>query len=324
MHVLRRSLWPLAPLYGLGMSLRNHLYDRELRHVHRLAIPVVSVGNLTVGGTGKTPLVAWLVGRVRESGLRPGVLARGYRRAPGASLNDEGLMLQRRFPDLLQVQDADRVRGGKRLMVMGADLLILDDGFQHRRLYRDRDLVCLDGRQPFASGTLLPAGDLREPRSGLRRASLVVLTRAEGLVPDELEERARRLSQLAGRELAVFASEHRPSDLLQQPEGRKRPVSDLEGRSVVLLSGIACPASFEGTARRLGAQIVRHLRYPDHHRFRTTELRRADHLARESSATLLTTEKDDARLESELPRTVLRLELSFLGAEPRPEQVGLA
>ena len=324
MHVLRRSLWPVAPLYGLGMSLRNYLYDLELRSVRRLAVPVVSVGNLTVGGTGKTPLVAWLVGRVTSSGLVPGVLARGYRRAPGALLNDEGVMLQRRFPNLLQVQDADRVRGAKRLMGMGADLVILDDGFQHRRLYRDRDLVCVDGRRPFASGTLLPAGDLREPRSGLRRASLVVLTRAEGLAPSELEERKRRLSELAGRELPLLASEHRPSDLLEQPEGKTRPVEDLEGRPVVLLSGIAPPASFEETARRLGAEIVRHLRYPDHHRFRTAELKRADRLARESSALLLTTEKDDARLDAELERTVLRLELSFLGAEPRPEQVGLA
>jgi tetraacyldisaccharide 4'-kinase len=202
--------------------------------------------------------------------------------------------------------------------------VILDDGFQHRRLYRDRDLVCLDGRQPFADGTLLPAGDLREPRSGLRRASMCVITRAAGLTDEELQERTRWLREISGRELPVFATEHRAVDLLLQPEGESAPVADLRGRRVVLLSGIARPGSFEDTARNLGAEIVRHLRYPDHHRFRAAELQRAEQLARKNSAQLLITEKDDARLQGQLVRVVLRCELTFLGAEPTSEQWGVA
>ena len=324
LHVLRRSLWPLAPLYGLAVSMRNRLYDRGLFAVHRLPVPVLSVGNLTVGGTGKTPLVMWLVERARRQGCRPGVLARGYRRAPGARLNDEGEMLERRFPGLLQVQDADRVRGGQRLVELGADLVILDDGFQHRRLHRDRDLVCLDARQPFADGTLLPVGDLREPRSGLRRASMCVITRAAGLTNEELQGRTRWLCEISGRELPVFATEHRAVDLLIQPEGGSAPVADLRGRRVLLLSGIARPGSFEDTVRNLGAEIVRHLRYPDHHAFRAAELQRAEQLAQKSSAQLLITEKDDARLQGQLVRVVLRCELTFLGAEPTSEQWGVA
>lgn len=323
MSVLRRSLWPLAPLYGLVMSIRNRLYDAGTLRVHRLPVPVVSVGNLTLGGTGKTPLVVWLVGRARRAGLHPGVLARGYGRAPGADLNDEGVMLQRRFPDLLQVQDPDRISGGQRLVEMGADLVILDDGFQHRRLHRDRDVVCLDSRRPFDSGALFPAGDLREPRAGLRRADVVILTRAGGLGAGDLEERARELCRLARRELAVHACEHRPADLLMQPSGDPRPVSDLSGRRVLLLTGIGHPGSFEETVRGLGAEIVGHLRYRDHHRFLESELQRAERRARDSSAWLLLTEKDDARLRSAPERAVLRVELEFLGPEPEPVQPGL-
>src|SRR5690606_22578410 len=153
----------LSLAYSLGTALRAAAYDRGLLRVERLDVPVVSVGNLTVGGTGKTPLVAWLVERARRAGRRPGVLARGYGRPEGATLNDEGELLAARFADLPQVQDPDRVAGGRRLCATPAvDLVILDDGFQHRRLYRDLDLVCVDAKEPFAGGLQLPAGDLRE------------------------------------------------------------------------------------------------------------------------------------------------------------------
>ncbi len=270
------------------------------------------------------PLVLWLVTRVQHCGLRPGVLARGYGRAPGAELNDEGLMLQRRFPDLLQVQDPDRVLGGRRLVEMGAEVLILDDGFQHRRLHRDRNIVCMDARRPFADGLLLPAGDLREPRSGLRRADLVILTRAGDLTEEDLRERTEGIDNLLGRQLPVFATENRATDLNLQPGGEVRSVSELRGRKVVLLSGIARPDSFEETVRGLGAEIVRHLCYGDHHRFRQSELKEAQNLAQQEDAWLLTTEKDDARIEGGPERVILRLELCFLGPEPSPEQWGLA
>lgn len=323
MHVLRRSLWPFSLLYGLAVSLRNRLYDCGFLATHRVSVPVLSVGNLTVGGTGKTPLVLWLVARVQQCGLRPGVLARGYGRAPGAELNDEGLMLQRRFPDLLQVQDPDRVLGGRRLVEMGAEVLILDDGFQHRRLHRDRNIVCMDARRPFADGVLLPAGDLREPRRALRRADMVILTRAGALTEEDLRERTEGLYHLLGRQLPVFATEHHATDLHLQPEGKLRPVAELRGRKVVLLSGIARPDSFEESVRSLGAEIVRHLCHGDHHRFRQSELKEAQNMAQLDDAWLLTTEKDDARIEGSPERVVLRLELRFLGPEPSPEQWGL-
>jgi tetraacyldisaccharide 4'-kinase len=321
---LRRSLWPLAAVYGLGVWMRNALFDAGVRRVHRLPVPVVSVGNLTVGGTGKTPFVAWLVERARARGRRPGVLARGYRRAAGAELNDEGLLLAGRFPDLPQVQDPDRVRGGRALVARGVDLIVLDDGFQHRRLHRDRDLVCLDAERPFAGGLLLPAGNLREPRAALRRASAVVLTRAGAIAPPALAGLGARLRELAGERLAVFAAEHRPSDVRWRPADRVEPAAALAGRAVLLLSAIARPQTFAATVHDLGARVVAHVARRDHHAWEARELEQAASRARAQGAVLLVTEKDDVKLPPSLERGVLRIDFAFLGDTPDDATLGIA
>ena len=233
---LRQALWPLGLLYQGVAALRNLAFDRGWKTVHRLPMPVVSVGNLTVGGTGKTPSVMWLVELAKAHGKRPGVLARGYGRAEGAALNDEGMMLQARLPWLLQRQDPDRVAAGKLLVGDGADFIVLDDGMQHRRLHRDVDLVCLDALLPFGNSQCLPAGDLRESRAGLRRADLVLLTRAVRLGAEQVRARVQRVQQLAGKPaLAVYATDHAPQDVVEQPGGTVLPLSSLRGRRAVLL-----------------------------------------------------------------------------------------
>jgi len=317
---LRQALWPLGLAWGAVAAIRNWTFDARLRAVHRLPVTVVSVGNLAVGGTGKTPTVAWLCALARARGRRPGVLARGYGRAPWAALNDEGTMLQNRLPWLLQAQDPDRVAAGQRLVGSGADYVLLDDGFQHRRLHRDLDVVCLDAARPFGNGACLPAGDLREFRSGLRRAGLVLLTRAAGLGAEDVVLRMRRIRELAGRaDLGVFACEHGPADVVVRPRGEVLPVEALRGRRVVLLSGIARPQSFRATVERLGAAVVAEHRHRDHHRFTDAEVEAAAAAARGADASLLVTEKDDARLaESPVERCVLRVELRFLDGEPSP------
>lgn len=318
-HVLRQALWPLGLLYGTVSAIRNGLFAAGWKRVHQLPVPVVSIGNLTVGGTGKTPTVVWLCQMAKQAGKVPGVLARGYGRAPGAELNDEGLLLQRRLPWLLQEQDPDRVAAGRRLVNKGADFIVLDDGFQHRRLHRDLDVVCLDARMPFANGQCLPAGDLREFRSGLRRADCLLLTRAGGLDREQIGLRIARLRQIAGKEVPVHACEHQPTDLIHQPSGEVTPVDSLRGRRVVLLSAIAKPQSFRTTISRLGAEIVGEVVYRDHHRFTQSEVEAAAATARDSDAILVTTEKDDARLDAfAIERTVLRIDLCFVDAEPRP------
>lgn len=316
----RRLCWPLGLVYGGVAAIRNRLFDAGLRAVHRLPVPVVSVGNLTVGGTGKTPTVAFLCRLARERGRRPGVLARGYGRAPGAELNDEGSMLQRRFPWLLQQQDPDRVTAGRRLVERGADYVVMDDGFQHRRLHRDLDIVCLDAEQPFGSGGCLPAGELREWRSGLRRAGLVLLTRAGGL---DAARRARLVALVHGivgrNGLSVFACDHGPADVVVQPTGAVEPLEVLRGQRVYLLSGIARPLSFRASAERLGAVVVGEQCHRDHHRFTAAEVDAAANAAMRAGARLLTTEKDDARLAAfDVVRAVLRIELTFLDAPPAP------
>lgn len=324
-HPLRQALWPLGLAYGCVAAVRNWTFDARLRPVHRLPVPVVSIGNLTVGGTGKTPAVAWLCALAHDRGRRPGVLARGYGRAPGAPLNDEGAMLQRRFPWLLQEQDPDRVAAGRRLAAQGADYVILDDGFQHRRLHRDVDVVCLDALLPFGNGSCLPAGDLREWRSGLGRAGLVLLTRAGRLDADRLAARIARVRELAGRDdLGVHACDHGPVDVVVQPRGDVLPLAAVRGRRALLLSGIARPQSFRATVEDLGLEVVGEHRHRDHHRFSVAEVAAAAAAAAAAGALLLVTEKDDARLPgSPVVRHVLRIDLRFLAGEPSPASLSL-
>ena len=318
---LRQALWPLALLYGSVAAVRNGLFALGWKSVHKLSVPVVSIGNLTVGGTGKTPTVAWLCQLAKQAGKAPGVLARGYGRAPGAELNDEGVLLQRRLPWLLQEQDPDRVAAGQRLVAKGADFIVLDDGFQHRRLHRDLDVVCLDARLPFGNGHCLPAGDLREFRSGLRRADCLLLTRAASLTPEQIQQRIERLRQIAGKDLPVHACEHEPKDLVRQPAGTCEPVGFLRGQRVVLLSAIARPQSFRDTVQALGAEVVGESVHRDHHRFRQIEVETAVAKAQAAGAILVTTEKDDARLgKFDVERYVLRIDIRFLAADPRPEE----
>lgn len=323
---LRQVLWPLGLVYGGVAALRNWTFDARLRAVHRLPVPVVAVGNLTVGGTGKTPTVAWLCELARAHGRRPGVLARGYGRAPGAKLNDEGAMLQAQLPWLLQEQDPDRVAGGRRLVAAGADFIVLDDGFQHRRLHRDVDLVCLDAAQPFGNGSCLPAGDLREFRSGLRRASLVVLTRAGALTATARDRLSAEVRRIAGKpSLPVFAADHSPLDVLLQPAGTVQPLASLRGQRAVLLTAIARPQSVRATVEVLGVEVVRDLAYRDHHRFTQAEVDAATAVARSERAIVLTTAKDDARLGGfAIERHVLRIGLRFVDGVPSAAQVGLA
>jgi len=320
---LLQALWPFGLLYGTCMAVRNWTFDARLREVVGLGVPVTSVGNLTVGGTGKTPTVLWLAQRAHELGHRVGVLARGYGRQPGARLNDEGMLLERRLPWLLQEQDPDRVAAGRKLVAQGATLILVDDGFQHRRVARDADLVCMDARRPFADGALLPAGMLREFRSGLARATAILLTRAGSLSAADLEDRVTVLRRYAHQpKLPVFATHHQPIDVLREPDGTVLPLEALRGRRVVALCAIARPDAFEATLRELGAEPVRTLAYRDHHTFTARELQAALDHAHRQDALLVTTEKDAVRMgDFAGERHVLRIGLRFLGAEPTAEQL---
>ncbi|MEM7310057.1 MAG: tetraacyldisaccharide 4'-kinase [Planctomycetota bacterium] len=300
-----------AVLYGALLGLRGRMYDRGILPVARLDVPVVCVGNLTAGGTGKTPMVAWVVRALAELGLRPGVLSRGYGAKDGA--NDESRLLADVLPDVPHEQDPDRVAGGVRLVARGVDAIVLDDGFQHRRLHRDLDLVLVDATRPWglpsppAGGdpvrALLPRGLLREAPGGLARAHAAVLTRTDQVAPERADALAAELQGLAPG-LPVCRARHR-AVRLRAPDGSAMHPRALQGREADLVSGIGNPEAFEATVRDLGGCPREHRRFPDHHAFAPGEL---SGLGGEGRL-VVTTAKDAARLGPGHGLHVLEVEL---------------
>ena len=265
-----------AALFALAARARRVLYDRGWLPTERLDAPVVSIGNISAGGTGKTPMVALIVEALRERGRRVGIVSRGYGARAGQA-NDEARLLAELLPDVPHVQDADRARGARKLLEQHIDVVVLDDGFQHRRLARDLDLVLVDATRPWGlpgrtprDAPLLPRGLLRESPAALARAHAVVLTRADQVPTSDLIELRAAIGQLApGVALAVAV----PAPVgLRALDGTLEPVSALRERPVVLLSGIAHPEAFERTAAELGARIVEHRRHPDHHAYTPADL----------------------------------------------------
>ena len=262
--IARSVLGALEVPYRNAIRLRNWKFDHWDRAVWRAPLPVVSVGNLTLGGTGKTPIVAWLAQWLSDVGIRPAILSRGYGARRGEDRNDEALMLAARLPHIPHKLDADRVRAAGQLAASSAcDLIILDDGFQHRRLARDLDIVMIDASEPFGYDRLFPRGTLREPLSSLRRAHVVVLSRADMI---GVSERAA-----IRQEIRLFAPNttwcevaHRPHRLLDA-QGAAEGLDLLTNKRVVGFCGIGNPRSFRHTLYQCGYALLALREYPDHH-----------------------------------------------------------
>ncbi len=311
---LRGLLGALEAVYARGVSIRNARYDRN-GLCRTLPVPVVSVGNLTVGGTGKTPLVIDLVRRVRELGLRPVVVSRGYAARCGEP-NDEERLIRRHAPGVPCIADADRVAAARVAHRMfDADVVILDDGFQHRRLGRVLDVVVVDATCPFGHDHLLPRGLLREPVESLRRAHVVVLTRCEQVSRAECSTIARRL-----RELAASAVHIKCRTRVMDVERLDGTVfrESLQGKRAFLFAGIGRPGAFAATVRGMGVNVVGHRWFSDHHRYRRREL---DRLLGSSGLpacdVVLTTEKDAVKLAplvepTATPILVVRVAIDFI------------
>ncbi len=304
---VRGLLRSASAVYGRVIVLRNAWYDRR-GTTTRLSVPVISVGNLTVGGTGKTPFVIDLIHRLDALGFSPAVIARGYGSLPGEP-NDEQKLIEKNCPGVAYVSDPDRRRAGKIASgQFGADVIVLDDGFQHRRLARDFDIVLVDATCPFGYGHVLPRGFLREPVIGLRRAQVVVLTRCNQVSRTELARSEARLRELAP-EAAHLKCNHRVTgvDRLDgTPVGTDQLAPTLKGvgaeggldrKRVVLFAAIAHPQSFVTTVSSLGAEVVATRWFPDHHRY--TRLNLQSLLQSNRFPThdyLVTTEKDAVKL----------------------------
>lgn len=363
----RHEPTPLTRLIGSGLrafswlftgivKTRLWLYRHRILQDQPLGCLVVVVGNLTVGGTGKTPVVEKFARHLSERGRTVAILSRGYgskkepaykkfwrwlthREAPPprvvsdgkevfltpAEAGDEPVMLARNLPGVAVVVDKNRVKAGEyAIKHFGADVLLLDDGFQYLPLRGALNLVLVDKNNPFGNRALLPRGILREPVGHLRRASYVFVTKSDGQPDPELEATIRRYQP----ELDIIECTHQPQYLQTVFGGERQFLESLRGCRVAAFSGIATPESFEAFLRRYGAEIVYNHRFIDHHRFTAEEMARMDAAARRAGAEIIvTTEKDAVRVLPEwapqLPFFFLRLEVEILrGALDFEEAIG--
>ncbi len=330
---LRGLLTVLSWPYALVIRLRNAAYDVGLARVHRASLPVVCIGNLTTGGTGKTPMVLWVLRRLLEAGCRPGVLMRGYRASPATCCsatqtlqdaihgfeNDEAREIRRRCPTVDLFIDPDRVAGAARAEGSACRVLVMDDGFQHRRLARDLDVVLVDATNPLGSG-MLPRGLAREPWSSLARAGAVVITRADRVSTEALHELRRRVETYVPAE-RVFAAGHPPVELTDQAgESLAADQADpgwLRGRRVWLFAAVGNPSGVLAAVKDLGAEVVGHRFWPDHHTWTDEQLDAMAAEAGDSGAeAVVTTEKDAVKLPPDRlawpgPLRVLRVGIAF-------------
>lgn len=259
--LVARALAPLGAVYGVAMSIRNATYATGVRQVTSAAVPTVSVGNLTVGGTGKTPVSAWFAEQLASRGVCPGIVLRGY----GA---DEPLVHRMLVPSAVVVTDPDRVRGSARAVERGARAVVLDDAFQHRRAGRTVDVVLVAAEQGLSS-RCLPAGPLREPWSGVRRADALIVTR-KTITSETACELARGLEARWGRPVAVM---HLAPGPLRRATGGEAvgPSAPASGARVLAVSGIGAPAAFNGQLVATGFDVAP-MPFPDHHAFSASDV----------------------------------------------------
>ena len=313
--------WLLAPAwipYRLAVAARNTAYDHGWLTSHPATVPVISLGNLTAGGTGKTPAALRVVAELTRLGRRPAILSRGYRGVDG---QNEEAQLAGTTPVICQ---PDRVRGAAIAIAGGADCLVLDDGFQHRRLQRDLDIVLIDATRPWGRadggmGAVLPLGYLREGRQGLARAGLLWLSRADLVRPERLV--AIRACLPPG---IPVVEEQLAEATLQGASGLPgEPAAAWRERRVVLASGIGNPAGFEAVAGRLGLAVVESHRFPDHHHYTASEAMALQRAAEREQAALVITSKDAVKLRHFLP-AVWELAVTSTLRDSAPLQQALA
>jgi tetraacyldisaccharide 4'-kinase len=344
--VVRALLYALSRVFQVAIKTRRFLYNVRILRDSTLGVQVIAIGNLTVGGTGKTPVVEKFARELRDQGRNVAILSRGYRSKPvpfhqwlfnkillrddttpprivsdGKSLlldsemaGDEPYMLASNLKDVVVLVDKDRVKSGRyAIEKFGCDTLLLDDGFQYWKLRgRRQDIVLVDRQQPFGNELLLPRGTLREPPSHLSRASYIFITKSDGNT-EELRRRIASLNPTAG----LIECIHHPLYLEDIFTGERLGLELLKARKVASLSAIAQPESFEQSLVHLGAELVYSKRFADHHRFTQQEILNAINRSKKRQAqTIITTQKDAVRFPKvdrrDLPIYFMRVEIKIL------------
>ncbi len=347
---MRALLKHLSRLYEAVVACRHFLFDKGIFRHHTLGCQVISIGNLTVGGTGKTPVVEVFARALQKEGRTVAVLSRGYKKVEknlweriadlitgrerrseprvvsdgnellldSAMSGDEPYMLAANLRNVAVLVDKDRVKSGRYAIdKLHCDTLILDDGFQYRALKHRMEIVLVDCTNPFGNGYCLPRGLLRESISNIRRANFIFITKSTGKDTGELKARLRTLNPTA--EIAECA--HRPKYLQNVYTGERQPLDFLNGRKVALISGIASPEGFESEIKRRGGILVYLKRYADHHRYAQQEIIDLINKSKKQQADIIvTTEKDAVRFpkidRQDVPIYFLRVEIELLsGAE---------
>ncbi len=309
------ALTPLSWIYGGAVRARLWGYEHGWARVYALGRPVISVGNLTAGGTGKTPLVIAIGEALLARGVGVTVLSRGYRgRAERAGamasdgqgsaapawedVGDEPALIAGRLPGAAVIVGANRVAAWRRFAAaLPAGVVILDDGFQHLAIAREENLVLWDATEPVDRSALLPSGRLREPWSALSRATAVVITRVEQAEASAVEAAARRVREQR-KDLLLFFARFEPRCVVEVATGKTEPLDRLDAARVLAAAGVGRCESFTALLTRSGARVVDAIRFPDHHPYRREDVDRVIGRARQAGADLiLTTEKDAVKLD---------------------------
>ena len=343
--LLRAMLYALSFIYERLVQLRLFLYRHRLLREHTLGCLVISIGNLTVGGTGKTPIVEKFARALRAGGRRVAILSRGYKSVPQRSkkksrnpfakrhpepprivsdgktllldsltAGDEPYMLANNLKDVIVLVDKDRVKSGLfAIKELKADTLLLDDGLQYLHLKHRLDIVLIDRQAPFGNEHLLPRGTLREPPRNLRPASYIFITKSTGEPNDQLIKRIRRYNRTA----EIIECAHQPLHLQNVLTGEQVPLERLRDTYVGSICGIAAPESFEEGLQKLGARLELSKRYTDHHRYTEAELNSfITRCVRRDLEMIVTTEKDAVRFprftKTDVPIYFLRVEIEIL------------
>ena len=311
--------FPASVLYSGVVRLRNVFYQAGLFKIRKLGCKVISIGNITVGGTGKTPMVIMLANLLKEKGYKPAVLSRGYKGKKKGRVNivsngatvlmtpaeagDEPVLIAESASDIPVITGKSRyLTGTFAIEHFGTDVLILDDAFQHRSIFRDVDIVLLDKTYPYGNGFLIPRGELREPASALERADIIVKTGVKDQGPEVRDQKSGTRSQGSGIRdqqsgTHIFEAYRKPVALLKGVAGDTYPLDHLNGKRIFAFAGIARPESFKNTIESLRGELVDFIDFPDHHAYTQRDLTKIKKTALRSLAPIiLTTEKDGIKL----------------------------
>jgi len=326
----------VSVFYGLGQRVRARLYRHKIFQSRRLNCRVISIGNLTMGGTGKTPTVMMVADTLRRQGFKPAILSRGYGGKSGEFVNvvndgqhtllspevagDEPVMMARRLKDVPVLAGRIRYETGKYAIEhFGADVLILDDGYQHLPLHRDLNILLCDAVRPFGNGVVFPAGELREPLSAMDRADVICLTRCSGDDPTD------RIDGCNIKRVPVIKTGLRVQSVIELSSGEEMGIEIVQNQPVSAFCGIAHPHDFFRTLEQVPVQMVNQNHFPDHHDYSTVELQAIETQAKQAGAKLIvTTEKDAVKLKGhafDLPVYAVRIALETLEGQEAWDQL---